>query len=135
MKSMGINKLGHRKKLIKKIAGLRGDNSIAGSSSATNATSTAADSSEPDDVGTLQIFPLPATVRLLDGDFSFWDFRSAQNSDGLRLGSSLHLWCMGLSATAKVVVTRCPTFPKDSSRASHDLNATIFTNFPTFFTL
>lgn len=55
MKSMGINKLGHRKKLIKKIAGLRGDNSIAGSSSATNATSTAADSSEPDDVGTLSI--------------------------------------------------------------------------------
>lgn len=51
LKSMGISKLGHRKKLIKKIAALRGD-STAGSSSATATTNTgqsAADSSDNPD--------------------------------------------------------------------------------------
>lgn len=53
MKDMGVNKLGHRKKLLKKIAALRGENSIAGSSSHTAQTSTIADSSghEDDSVG------------------------------------------------------------------------------------
>lgn len=49
MKSMGVGKLGHRKKLLKKIAALRGENSIAGSSSHTAQTSTVADSSGHED--------------------------------------------------------------------------------------
>jgi len=47
MKSMGISKLGHRKKLLKKIAALRGENTAAGSSSQT--AQTAADSSASHD--------------------------------------------------------------------------------------
>jgi hypothetical protein len=52
MKSMGITKLGHRKKLLKKIAMLRGDTVTTGSSSATTTAATssiAADSSDPHD--------------------------------------------------------------------------------------
>lgn len=52
MKQMGIAKLGHRKKLAKKISMLRGDTVMTGSSSATTAatsSSIAADSSDPHD--------------------------------------------------------------------------------------
>jgi hypothetical protein len=102
MKSIGVNKLGHRKKLLKKISALRGENTAAGSGSHTTATSTAADSSDPIDEERSRTFYGPPTSVITPPlsyglfSFAFGEFFALLS---LSIGFSISIFIFALSSS------------------------------------